>query len=43
MFRYAAISTNGSVYVNVNGASTTQTVNAWVDMSWTYVTNDSEP
>lgn len=43
MFRYGAINTRGEVYVNVKGASSVQTVNAWVELNWTYVTNDPAP
>lgn len=43
MFRYGCINTNGGVYVNVKGASSVQTVNAWIDLNWTYVTNDPAP
>ena len=43
MFRYGSVATNGLIYINVNGASTVQTVNAWVDLYFTYVTSDPTP
>ena len=43
MFRYGSVNTNGQINLNVKGASTVQTVNAWIDLAFTYVTTDDAP
>ena len=43
MFRYGSINTNGQINLNVKGASTVQTVNAWIDLVFTYVTTEDAP
>ena len=43
MFRYCNVNTSGQINLNVKGASSTQTVNAWIDLAFTYVTTDDAP
>ena len=43
MFRYGSVNTDGKIYLNVKGASSVQTVNAWIDLAFTYVTTDDAP
>ena len=43
MFRYGSINTNGQINLNVKGATSVQTVNAWIDLAFTYVTTDDAP
>lgn len=43
MFRYGSVNTNGQININVNGATSAQTVNAWIDLAFTYVTPDDAP
>jgi hypothetical protein len=43
MFRYGSINTNGQINLNVNGATSAQTANAWIDLTFTYVTTDDAP
>ena len=43
MFRYGSVNTNGQIYLNVKGASSVQTVNAWIDLAFTYVTTEDAP
>ena len=43
MFRYGSVNTKGQINLNVNGATTAQTANAWIDLAFTYVTTDDAP
>ena len=43
MFRYGNVNTDGKINLNVYGASSVQTVNAWIDLAFTYVTTDDAP
>ena len=43
MFRYGSVNTDGKINLNVKGATSVQTVNAWIDLAFTYVTPDDDP
>ena len=43
MFRYSSVNTNGKINLNVKGASSVQTVNAWIEFTFTYVTTEDAP
>lgn len=43
MFRYGSVNTEGQINLNVNGATTAQTANAWIEFTFTYVTTDDAP
>lgn len=43
MFRYGSVNTNGQINLNVKGATSVQTVNAWIDLAFTYVTTEDAP